>query len=535
MARGRTFRRIVGVTVTILALLVLAAVVSRFAAKPARRPNVIMISVDTLRADRLGVYGHTAARSPNIDGLAEGGTLFTQATTPLPRTTPALASLFTGLWPQHHGSREVAQKIKDDIPTFAEILRHNGYATLGLSANIVASARQGLDRGFDRFYSPAELKHIAARGLTKRTLDEVAGMPAYQPLFLWLHYIDPHYQYRPPKHWKDQPEAQPCRELMLEATGDRWLAGEVHDNRDGRSEAALPACWKLYDAEIAFADYHIGRLLGGLQEAGRLRDALIVFTSDHGENMGEKDLFFEHGPSVHDASMRVPLIIRGPDVPAKIDDQAIRLEDLMPTLLAYLGVGGEDWPPMDGIDLSKRLLRPRGKPQKAEIPLAFAEGSSSLHANVFHRLGSGARGGLSCVNVGNYSLCAEKNTKPRLYDHVADPDLEVDLSDRFPQRRRQLFRIWRRWPAESARERTVRTPRFKLVEYPEPSGGYRDALYDLETDPAETADVAENHPHVFSGLRTALDRWTSSIEGGQPNIERDKETLEALRALGYLQ
>jgi arylsulfatase len=534
MAPGRTVLRIVGATVTMLVVAVLAAVVGRFAAKPARRPNVFIISVDTLRVDRLGVYGHTAARTPNIDGLAEGGILFTQATTPLPRTTPALASLFSGLWPQHHGSREVAQKINDDIPTLAEILRRNGYTTLGVSGNVVASPRQGLDRGFDRFFSPAELKHIAARGITKRTLDEVARMPADKPLFLWLHYIDPHYQYRPPKRWKDQPEAHPCRELMADATGDRWLAGEVHDNRDGRSEAALPACLELYDAEIAFADYHIGRLLGGLQEVGRLDDALVVFTSDHGENMGEKGLYYEHGPSVHDASMRVPLIIHGPDLPAKIDDEAIRLEDLMPTLLAYLGIGTEDWPPMDGIDLSKRLLRRRGRPKKDEVPLAFTEGSSSLHANTFHRLRSGARGGLSCVNVGNYSLCAERNGKRRLYDHEADPDLEVDLSDRFPRRRRQLFKVWRHWPPESARERTARTPRFKLVEYPDPGGGYRRALYDLETDPAETTDVTEDHPQVFIELRTALDRWTSSIEEGSPNTDRDEETLEALRALGYL-
>lgn len=534
MARGRSDRRIAGVTLSVLALLVLVAVEGCFPEKRTRRPNVFIISVDTLRVDRLGIYGHAGARTPNIDRLAEDGVLFTQATTPFPRTTPALASLFTGLWPQHHGSREVAQKMNDDIPTLAEILRRNGYATLGVSANIAASARQGLHRGFFRFLAPPNLKHITARGITDLTLDEVARTPDDKPLFLWLHYLDPHYPYLPPKYWKDQPEAHSCRELMRTVGGDRWLAGEIYDNRDGRSEAALPACLELYDAEIAFVDYHIGRLLVHLQATGRLDDALVVFTSDHGENMGENGLYFEHGPSVHDAGMRVPLIIRGTDVPAKTDHSAIRLEDLMPTLLGYLGIGGDDGPPMDGTDLSERLLRRRERTKNDEAPLAFAEGGSSLHANTFHRLRSGARGGLSCVNVGNYSLCATGDGEYRLYDHQADPDLEVDLIDRFPELRRQLAEVWRSWPVETARERTARTPRFKLVDYPDPGGGFRSVLYDIENDPAESTDVAQKHPQVFLEMRTALDRWTSSIEAGSRDPERDQETLDTLRALGYL-
>jgi len=116
-------------------------------------PDILIISVDTLRADRVGAYGHGAARTQNIDALAREGTLFRQATTPFPRTTPGLASLLTGLWAHHHGSREVGRSI-DNVPTLATVLAANGYEARGISANRAAGRSQGIDRGFAHLTDP---------------------------------------------------------------------------------------------------------------------------------------------------------------------------------------------------------------------------------------------------------------------------------------------------------------------------------------------------------------------------------------------
>lgn len=499
---------------------------------PQRPLDILVVTVDTLRADHVGAYGHAAARTAAIDGLARKGTLFAHATTPLPRTTPALASMLTGLWPHHHGCREVGRPMAESVPaTLAEVLGANGYGTAAVTANGAAGRRQGLHRGFAVFVDAPELPGPRAVHVTRRATQVLEAAAPDRPLFFWVHYVDPHFPYSPPKGFEDQPKAPACHQLMARLVHKKTTLSEIQSDRDGSSRAALADCRALYDAEIAYADREIGLLLQAWRKA-RGRRSVIVFSSDHGENMGEDGLFYEHGPSVHDASLRVPLIIAGAGPGARRDDEVARLEDLPPTLLALAGVPRERWPRMDGVDVSARLCGDRA--EGASQGAAFAESGSNLKVDSYDAVRSGNQNRESCVNGPRFSLCeSPKWPAPRLFDHVADPKRREDLSRRNPEERRRLAEAARRWPVYEARQRTMRTPRFKLVERPQLEGGYTAALFDLRSDPGETRDVAAEHPTEFGRFREALDEWARSIPAsGQQALT--PEELEQLRALGYI-
>ncbi len=494
----------------------------------AQNPDIVLITVDTLRADHLGCYGYEAAQTPNVDGLAKKGRIFLRAMTPLPRTTPALASLLSGLEPHHHGSREVAEAISS-VGLLPELLRQHGYTTMGLTANSVSGPGQGLDRGFDQF----RVEHNAsAEEINLAALEMFRELPAGLAKFLWIHYFDPHAPYLPPASWAKGFEGAPCLELYRSyLEGDKKL-GHIFSNYQQLGRNSLPSCTEMYDAEIAYTDFHIGRLLDGLSSSIDLERAFIVFTSDHGENLGEEGLFYEHGPSLHDASLKVPLIIVGPDVDPGEDHMVARLQDIMPTLLALLQVPRDLWPVVDGVDLSLRLKDSTRSAFGDEL-VAFAEGGSNLFAHDFRSVHSGWADGLHCLNEERFSLCRNGESPFRLYDHVNDPHLSSDLSTRYPEIKQRLLRLRKVWPPEQARQRALRTSQFKLVERPLLEGGYRRSLYYLKTDPEEKHDVASSYPEVAAELETALDRWTRELPM-QRQVRRSSKEKQSLRSLGYI-
>lgn len=487
-----------------------------------RAPNIILITVDTLRADRLGVSGHEAAHTPTIDGLAAAGVRFTQATTPFPRTTPALASLLTGLWPHHHGSREIWEPFETGT-TLAQALAARGYATLAVSANPAAGRRQNLDRGFEVFVDADELPAETADRVTDAVLERLDRVDRDRPLFLWVHYTDPHFPYLPPPDYA-APQAPRCRELMDALRSRRLAMGHVEADLSGLSSQAQGDCSDLYDAEIAYTDLQMGRLVAALKVGGHLEGAYVVFTSDHGENLGEDDLWYGHGPSVHDAALRVPLAISGPGIAPGVDTGAFRLEDLAPTLLGLLGV---PLPAADGVDLSARLAG-----GATDEPVALAEGGSALNVTYFKRVYSGRAHSQSCINGGRFSLCAYPGRAPHLYDTEADPQLQTDVSDRYPAEVQRLLAASRQWRPEGARERSVRVPPFKLIERPLLEGGYRRALYDLRTDRDEAQDVSAEHPDVAARLSRLLDDWAPPPPA--PPAPMPSQSAKSLRALGYI-
>ena len=555
------------------------------------QPDIILITVDTLRADRLGVYGYAAADTPNIDEMGRSGIVYANATVPLPRTTPGLASLLTGLGVAGHGSREVWEPVDvEKGQRLAEVLSEAGYVTLGLSANSAAGTPQRLAVGFDKFLDFRDIKRKRKRAdadvMTSVALDMIDNVDAESPVFLWVHYVDPHWKYGPPrKRWKDQPAAKKCRDLQAKLKSRTLSLGNMFVNAQGVSTEAFDDCSALYDSEVAFTDAEIGRLIEGLRERGRWDESLRVFTADHGENMGEDGLFFAHGPSLADAALRVPLIIAGPTIPpGRFDGGIAIIEDVAPTLLDLAGIEEALWPEFDGSPLRWRWDDAIDYPFEVAA-YAKAESGGALHPDTTSYVVSGRRRSKYCYNGSQYSMCFDPDklrgkTAPgavqvatpakvepvavdedeededededlehavptesdaeatdddfEFFDRDVDPLLQQPLAEVPDEVRAQLIDASRRWTPESTRLRAVRDVNYKLVAYPQLEGGYRYALYDLLDDPNETTDVKAKSPRVFKRMKKVLDDW----EGDLPTFvarERSESELDELRALGYVQ
>jgi arylsulfatase A-like enzyme len=480
-------------------------------------PDVVIVTIDTLRADHLGAYGHEAANTPVIDRLARDGAVFLNAITPLPRTTPALGSLFTGLRPENHGSVGVGQPIESGR-MLAERLSEAGWTSLGVSRSRVASERQNLHRGFDRFIAGK-----AASPITRTALAWIADVDPARPLFLWVHYLDPHFPYRPPDELAPESGAA-CAALVDDVRARRIRHRAVTRDHGGRASAVRDSCAVLYDAEIAHVDSEVGKLLDGLREAGRLENAFVVLTSDHGENLGERGLYYIHGPSVHDASLRIPLIVVGPGVRPGVHEGIVGLEDMVPTLLGLTQLPASA--DLNGRDLGG-VLRAGEADDRERI--AISESASAVW--VRHR-GPDTE---HCWPDGRFGLCAMGDTPGRLYDTVADPDLDRDISAEHPGVAARLEASRARWNRDDFRERTARDLHFKLVRRPRLDGGWDEALYDLNSAAGEDADVSDLYPAEATRLGQALDAWIQRRRAASaaPPEELDPETRDALRALGY--
>lgn len=462
-------------------------------------PDILLFTVDTLRPDRLGAYGFDEARTPHIDALAQRGVLFSGATTPLPRTTPALASMLTGWLPHRHGSREVGQPVTAGR-SIARVFADAGYTTVAVSGTPVAGPDQKLDAGFEHFSVHFDL---SAPELVREALQHT---DTRRPLLLWIHAVDPHFPYLPP----EAPDS-PCQALGLQASSGELQRVDLFTNRDGTAAAVLDDCLGLYDAEVAVADAGLGAALEGLAQQGR-ELGLVVFSSDHGEHFGEEGIYYEHGPSVHDAALRIPLIIAGTGVVPHHDSGVARLEDVAPTVLAAAGLAPLDNP--DGADLSGRLSG--AAPDRSLI--ALAESGNALHVRFFSAMRSGRPRRQLCLNDPPWSLCSRPDASPRLYNHIKDPSLRHDLSAQQPDVARALIEAAVRWP-ETARQRTARSQDVKLTAYPQLDGAYRYEALPLQ-------------PEQPAGATETLQRAILSLPL-QHAAPVDHE--EALRALGYIE
>ncbi|MEY2746400.1 MAG: hypothetical protein RL112_1442 [Planctomycetota bacterium] len=306
-------------------------------------PNVLILSIDTLRADRLGCYGHARGTSPNLDALAARGVLFERAYSSAPWTLPSYASLFTALLPADHragvvteredrfGTDEVAPKkttelLRPDVRTLAEAAREAGWWTAGFYCNPYIGAGAGVDRGFDRW---ERYQHGAKAGVD-RARRWIADHGARQ-WFVFLHLIDPHMPYAPP------------------APYDRLHAGVSVDElpdwpptlsalRAGSDEATRKLCSDLYDGEVAYADAQLGRLLDDLRASGELDNTIVVLHSDHGEEFWEHG-GCDHGHAMHEELLRVPFVLSWPGrVEPRRVQARVRTLDLYPTLAELLSL-----------------------------------------------------------------------------------------------------------------------------------------------------------------------------------------------------
>jgi arylsulfatase A-like enzyme/Flp pilus assembly protein TadD len=372
----------------VLILAVCASAASATSANPA--PNVVVITIDTLRPDHLGCYGYTAIHTPNIDRLAEDGVRFERAYTSVPVTLPSHAIIFTGTYPIHSGMHDFsANKLNPAEPTLASVLKEHGYVTGAVVASAVLDSRFGLNRGFDFYYDHFDFNRLEESNIDEMerpgnvvadiTLDWLSKN--YQKkFFLWMHLYDPHYPYRPPAPYSEEYKDRP------------------------------------YDGEIAFTDAQVGRLLRFLKEKGLYRNTLIVLAGDHGESLGEHGEK-THGFFIYNATLHVPLIVhvpasRGPmsrsGGPEKVMESVadpVNLADLMPTVLEIV-----------------KLDAPSGVQGRSLVPLLAAKGkidSASLYSETFlprlHFNWSELRG----VETDNYHFIDAP--KPELYDLAKDP------------------------------------------------------------------------------------------------------------------
>jgi arylsulfatase A-like enzyme len=309
------------------------------------KPNVVLISIDTLRADHLGCYGDPRGTSPHIDRLASEGVLFENGFSPTAWTLPGHASMFSGLTPRRHGATRVKTAIREDVPLLAEILAQNGYATAAVVNAPFMQAKFGFSRGFDTFTYVAKLEVAQHQQAVLNTVRRGGE----KPFFYFFHYMSVHDPYAPEESFN---RFVGTYELPIEVTGQRMLqlwraldAGEKSLNAD-----EVRFLDDLYTGGVLSVDARVGEILDLLERLQLADDTVVIFTSDHGEE------FMEHGSIVHtktlyDEILRVPLILRGPGVPRgeRVRSMAA-LIDVVPTVLGLVDIASP--PGLDGVDLA---------------------------------------------------------------------------------------------------------------------------------------------------------------------------------------
>ena len=321
---------------------------SRVARGAPPAPNVIVVVVDTLRADRVGgPYHAVRGLTPFLDELAARGTRFARAYAPTSWTCPSVASLLTSRYPSQHGVARFDAVLPDSEVTLAESLAVRGYHSAGFTANFRLTADLGYAQGFafwDAVFPPDPAAHRKVRGDRLRADLESwllvnHGHGSDAPLFLYVQYLEPHAPYDPPEPFRSRlafPNTTPEHAVALNAQVTGFLPGTK-----GLKSQDLRVLNHLYDGEVAAVDEQIRQLFAVLDRAGVLRDAVIVITADHGEEFGEHGEVL-HGHTLYDAAIRVPLIIVAPGYPnGQVVKEPVSLLDVAPTILALAGVAPE--------------------------------------------------------------------------------------------------------------------------------------------------------------------------------------------------
>ncbi len=370
-------------------LLLLALLAGARAAEA--RPNLVLLTLDTTRADHLGAWGWPHARTPHLDALAARGVRFVRCDTAAPITLPSHSTLLTGLFPPRHGVRDNGTFVLDrKVTTVAETLAAAGYDTAAVVSAVVLARRHGLDQGFrsyDDELGPADATGMVESERTAEvtTTAALAALTRLQaPFFLWVHYFDPHEEYRPPAAFADR------------ATGPH----------------------RLYDGEIAFIDSEVGRLLARLPA-----ETVVVVVGDHGEMLGDHGEL-THGLTLGPGARRVPLMLAGPGLPGGVRrDCLVRTADVAPTLLALAGAAVPAG--LDGRSLLS-LARDGGPCERS----SYAESFLPFFAYKWYPLRAISDGG-------SLYLAAPR---PSLFDLERDPAEVQDLAPSSPKR----MEVWGR-------------------------------------------------------------------------------------------
>jgi len=440
-------------------------------------PNIVLVTIDTLRADHLSCYGYKENTSPNIDQLVREGVLFKEVIAQEPQTGPSHSSIMTSKYPIVHGTIMNGSKLGQSETTLAEILLKKGFSTAAFVSAYVLDSIFGLDQGFEvyddvfsrfkgiyklvtykilekfSFYPSDDSVEIRADNTTQKVLKWLEK-ERRKPFFLWVHYFDPHSTYGPPPPFDVKFDPGYQGRFISEFNTDE------HFGRMDFTESEIKHIKALYDGEIAFADFHIGRIFKKLKELGVYNNTVIIITADHGEDLYEHGVF-DHQNYLYDTILRVPLIIKFKDSQYSnliIKDQ-VQLIDIMPTILETLG----------------------------------------MHKN------------LKGQGVSLMPLILGLNTNPNkeAYSETHSP---AALKTKF----------------------SVRNTDWKFIHTVE---GDEKELYNLFEDPLESKNLISREKergNLEKKLKEWLN-WSSKLSGSSSKLKVDKKIMEKIKSLGYYQ
>lgn len=450
------------------------AIVGAAGCRPVRgnRTNVLLVTIETTRADHLSAYGYGRDTSPNLAHLASQGVLFERHMTVSPRTNPSLAALMTSTYPYENGVRNLLLPLEPENRTLAEVLRSAGYATGAIQTHPRLIKSCGLEQGFAHYDDDVRAHPRADQACRAAAAWLTQAASGRRPWFLWVHLMDPHWMYEPPEPWRTRyaPEDPRPWELYGDLRARRVTIGPViFENHMPADE--VHSFVALYDGEIRFTDEAIGGLLRALDATGAAGKTLVIVSADHGESLGEHDYFFEHGDLGTQEEIHIPLILRLPGVlPAGTRVSATeRSIDVAPTVLDLLGLPPE--PSFRGLSLA-----------------AMAEGGANVDRPCYGETGE--------------SFHPEN-------------------------KRREIPGVKGKW-------RWLVQGRFKLVFIPHASREPDWVLYDLATDPGETVDAGPSHPEIRDAMRKRLAAWIAQDRNVERRYHISQEAREQLRSLGYV-
>jgi arylsulfatase A-like enzyme len=414
------------------------------AAQGAERPNLVLICVDTLRADRTSAYGYLDETTPSLAAFAAQGALFEFAYAPMAQTAPSTASLFTGQYPARHGLLRNGLRLSEEARTLAEVLSDQGWQAAAIVSSFVLSERFGFAQGFERFddeFDPAQASmtlkewegHRITTGFDRRAGDATRRAQQWiwardrkRPFFLFVHYFDPHSPYAAPKGFDPKLPLPPKRDNPISSLLEYRV--EV----------------KGYHEEIAYVDQQIGNLLDVIDREGLADDTLVVVTADHGEGLWDHG-YWLHGLDVYEEAVRVPLLARWP---GKIEAGLrvagpVALVDVAPTLFELLGA--EDGSAFDGRSLAPKLLGKPGAAPAAPIYLYRRKYDKGVIEGIR------VHGEFFGVRRGRFKLIEHtEGGRHELYDLEQDPGERHNLIDTAPEEAAKLHDLLTAWRSTHA-------------------------------------------------------------------------------------
>lgn len=397
-------------------------------------PNVLVVSLDTVRPDHTSVYGYSRDTTPLLAKVAQQGAVFEQAYAQAPSTSPTHASMFTGLYPSTHGYYSYKFKLASKHVTLAEVLKEAGYRTFGVASSVKFVERTGLHQGFDSFERIGGPKNTRSAQVNAHTISQMK-QAGDQPFFGFVHYFDAHAPYAAPEPYRHKWHP------ALSFPKPEWTSRFIKKNRRNRAIVnPIIASYLagLYDGELSYLDTFLGEMLDAVPQSNG-RSTVVILTSDHGEGFFEHS-YLGHSHVLYEEVIRVPLIVWWPGkvVPGQRLKVPTQTVDIFPTLLEMVGLPLPQG--LEGRSLAKTLLGEAPEPEPVPIFLQSPKFFGLVHD----------------LPTGRYKLTVRlKNQKPRLVNLTEDPQGKVNLAKTHPAELAAMNAKISSLPFEDPRGRSV--------------------------------------------------------------------------------